>query len=345
MRTKFMAALVVVVVVTIIVTLSSTKQTYNNESSELIPLLSGWKRNIETDHKLTIYGMYLLSTDLDSDVSHDYYCSNEDCQFVVGNDNYAIINDGGYLIFSLIDSTYLIFEPAYDVETIQAMVKDGIIYGLVYHDENEDIYYDINTKEYYLNGRNAIIDSDTRYVSDKNIVIYETDGKYYVYDYKNDDVLIEANYLQVDYIENIGDYYITTFDTKGNMLALYDSNLNRVEAINAKEATIYNKSFIMTYDNKSFVVKNINGDVVTSSKQYESIKGFVDGNVIATLDDNLMIIDINDDVIKEIPLDGRNYMGVRKETDNKLHFYLEKDGNQIEATFDPKTFEYQENEI
>ena len=345
MRTKFIAALVVVIVVTIIVSLSNTRTATNNEGNDVIPLLSGWKKNIKTDHKMTIYGLYLLSTELDSDIAHDYYCTNDDCEFVVGNDNYAIINDGGYLIFSLVDSSYLIIDPIYDVETIQTIVKDGIIYGLVYRDEDDDIYYDINTKEYYLKGENVIIDYDTRYVADKNLVIYEKGTEYYVYDYKTNEVLIEAAYLQLTYLDNEGDYYITTYDNNGNILALYNSDFSKVDAINAKDAIMFNKLFMMTYDDKTFVVKNAVGEVITTSNTYNVINELINGYAIVENENKLLIVDINDDTIKEITFENRKYLSGRMENNNILHIYMDQDGNQIEATFNTKTFEYSENTI
>ena len=348
MKKKFMAALVMVLAVGVIFTVVSTKlsQKPQEDEIEVMTLLSGWKKNVETDHKMTIYGVYLLSTDLDSDISHDYYCATDDCYFVVGNDNYAIIYDNGYLIYSVIDSTFIPIDTKYDLETVQMIVNDGILYGMVFRNNDNDFYYDLNTKDYYLINNDCIIDYDTRYVINKNLILHEKDNKYYLYDFIKDEIIIEAPFIELNYLEVANDYYLVTYDKNNKSLAVYNSKLQKVDAINTKNITMYNNLFVMTYDNKTFVVKNTSGEIVKTSISYDNIKEFVGGYVIALKNDNIVVVNINDEIVKEIPLNGRDYVSVRGELDDNygeaIYFYFDDGEEEVESFFNPNTFEYSE---
>ena len=120
--------------------------------------------------------------------------------------------------------------------------------------------------------------------------------------------------------------------------------LYEIAASDAKTITIYNKLFIYTTDNKTFVVRNMEDEVIFVSKNYDEIYEFLNGYVLARQEDNLLILNQNDEIIKYIPMRGYQYDSYRSyyETKNKegLYIYLAKDNQGIEVYFNPETSEY-----
>ena len=106
-----------------------------------------------------------------------------------------------------------------------------------------------------------------------------------------------------------------------------------------------NKNFIYTVDGKTFIVKDIKDEIVLVSNEYDEIYEFMNGYVFARSNDNLLIMDFDEEIIKTIPLNGYNYDNYRSgyyETNNKLgfHLFLNKDEDNIEVFFNPDTSEY-----
>ena len=88
------------------------------------------------------------------------------------------------------------------------------------------------------------------------------------------------------------------------------------------------------------------GEIVKTSISYDNIKEFVGGYVIALKNDNIVVVNINDGIVKEIPLNGRDYVSVRGElVDNygeAIYFYFDDGEEEVESFFNPNTFEYSE---
>ena len=102
-----------------------------NNSVDPIIMEQGWSMNEKTDKSIKIYGSDILSIEPNTDdVYHEYYCQNEECLFIHGNDNYALIDDGKYVIYSLIGGTVFDIPKEYDLDESEFLVHNNILYGL-----------------------------------------------------------------------------------------------------------------------------------------------------------------------------------------------------------------------
>lgn len=358
MKNKLYVTVILVFVLTILVTVYSTMQlsikNHNDkENEDVISLSNGWVENNITDYKLTIYGSYYLSTDLDSDISHDYYCEIEDCEFITGNDNYALIRDNGYLIYSLFDNgVYYLSDFEYELDDVQFLVNNGILYGMIYHNENNDFYYSLDTNNYYFVDDNIFIDANSKYVIDKNELIIHEDNYYSLINYLTMERLIEASNLELNFFEEENDYLILARDYKDDIINVYTSSLKSINIPSIKKVALFNNHIILTDDSNKFFVKNFSNETIIVSDEYDEIYDIIRGFVIAKHDDKLLIINASSEVLYEVDLNGREYDHIRSGYINEsidfeegIYLYLGNDLNYQEIYFNPETLEFYQKDV
>lgn len=316
----------------------------SNNSNESIIMEQGWSINEKTDHAIKIYGSETLSIEPSvSDTYHEYYCQNEECLFIHGNNNYALLDDGKYVVFSLIDGAVFDVPKDYDLDEAEFLVSNNVLYGLIFINNDEhEIYYSLSDEKYFFENSNYYVDRTSRYVVANRQILIHTEEKDYLYSLDTNSILIEAKYLEVNPIDN--DYYIKAYNNDMKLEHIYSSNLYEIKVDGAKLLDVYNKMFIYTVDGKTFNVKNMENELVLTSKVYDNILDFIEGYVIAKQEDNLLILNQNDEIVKYIAmrnLDYDNYHSHYEIDDREgLDIYLVKDGHGIEIFFNPSTSEY-----
>ncbi len=358
MKNKLYVTVILVFVLTILVTVYSTiqfsqKNKNNEEEQEVISLSNGWVENRVTDYKLTIHGSYYLSTDLDSDITHDYYCETPDCEFITGNDNYALIRDNGYLIFSLFDNgVYYLSDFEYELDEIQFLINNGTLYGNIYRNGNNDFYYSLDTNDYYFVNDNIEIDANSKYVIDKNELIIKEDDHYSLVNYLTMEQLIVASNLELNYYEKENDYLILASDYIGDIINVYTSSLKSVNIPSIRKVGLSNNHVILTDFSNKFFVKNFNNETIMISEEYDDIYDIIRGLVIAKRDDKLLIINSSCEVLKEIDLNGMEYDHIRSGYNNEsidyeegLYLYIGNDLNYQEIYFNPETLESYQKDV
>ena len=346
---KYYMPVLLVFVLGILITtavIDKNKKYEANNSSEALIMEQGWSLNEKTDNAIKIYGSDMLSIEPNSeDVYHEYYCQNTECLFIHGNNNYALLDDGKYIIFSLIDGAVFDIPKDYDLDESEFLVHNNILYGLIFDSDNHEVYYSLSDEAYFFEDDLYYVDrTSDSIINNRNILLYDED-KFYLYDLDNKKVLFEAYRIEINYYDKNNDYYFTTFDTDNKVENIYTSNLHSISANEAIIFSLFNKHFIYTVDGKSFIVRNMENEIIVVSKLYDEIYDFINGYVIAKKDDNLLILSELDETIKEIPLEGYkfdNYRSGYYTTDNKegFHLFLENDSDIYEVFFNPETLEY-----
>lgn len=358
MKNNLYISIILIFVFTTLVTVYTKIRIDDNKvqketQEEVMTLSSGWSKNKVSNNKITIYGSYYLSTDLDSNISNDYYCQTDDCEFITGNDNYALIRDNGYIIFNLSNKgSYSLSDFSYDLEDIQFLVNNGVLYGLIYRENNHDFYYSLDTNTYYFNNDNIEIDYNSKYVIDKNELIIVSNNVYILVNYLTMEHLIEASMLELDYYEKENDYLIIASDYKGDIINVYTSSLNTINLPVMKKASLYNKYVLLTEDDKSFVVKDFNNETIMTSEEYDIIYDFINGYIIAKQGDDLLILNTSNEVLNEISLKGREYDHIRsgyynETVDNMegLYLYIGTNLDWQEIYFNPVTLELSTRDV
>ena len=345
---KYYMPILLVFVLGILITaaiIDRNKKYEPNNSVDPIIMEQGWSLNEKTDKAIKIYGSEILSIEPSSDdVYHEYYCQNEICLFLHGNNNYALIDDGKYVVYSLIEGTVFDIPKDYDLDESEFLVHNNILYGLIFYNEDYEVYYSLNHEKYFFEDNKYFVDrTSSSSVVNNQLLLYD-DNKFYLYDLESNSVLFESFRIEINYIDYENDYYFTTYDENDKVVHIYTSNLKEITANNALLFSFINKNFVYTLDGKSFMVKNLEDELIVSSKTYDEIYDFMNGYVIAKQSDSLLIISQLDEVIKEIPLDGYNYDNYKSYYDidgkNGFHFFFEKDLDTKEVFFNPETLEY-----
>ena len=345
---KYYMPLLLVFVFGILLTaaiIDKNKKYESNNSVEPIIMEQGWSLNEETDKSIKIYGSDILSTEASTDdVYHEYYCQTDECLFIHGNDNYALMDDGKYMVYSLIGGTVFDISKNYDLDESEFLVHNNTLYGLIFNNGDNEIYYSLNHENYFFENDKYFIDrTSSDCVANNQLLLFDND-KYYLYDLNTKKVLVESFRIEINYVEQENDYYFTTYDTRDKVSRIYTSDMHEITVNEAQLFTFINKKFIYTLDKKVFMVKNINDELILSSKTYDEIYDFVYGYIIAKAEDKLLIINQSDEVIKEIPLDGYNYDNYRSYYDtldkNGFHLFFNNDLETKEIFFNPETLEY-----
>ena len=325
--------------------LDRSKKFDANSTTDPIILEQGWSYNEKTDSSIKIYGSDILSTEPNTDdVYHEYYCQTDICLFIHGNDNYALIDDGKYMIFSLIDEAVFDIPKLYDLDESEFVVNNNVLYGLIFNADEHEIYYSLEDESYFFDNNDYYIDRVSNViVGDRHLLIYNGNG-YYLYDLDTKGTLLEEKNIDVRVINN-NNYYYIIYDDNNSISSVYTKDLFRIELAGATKVLVTNNDIIYTTDNQTFIVKNKQDEVVTISSAYDEIFDFVDNYVIARLNDDLLIVDHNDEIIKEIPLNGYNFDNYRSgyyTVDNKegFHLFLDNNIDMQEVYFNPNTLEY-----
>lgn len=316
-----------------------------NDTKESIIMEQGWSINEKTDYSIKIYGSDFLSTDSNqSDIYHEYYCKSKDCLFIHGNDNFALIDDDKYVVYSLIDDAVFDIPKKYDLDESEFLVHNNILYGLIFKKSNYEVYYSLKDEAYLFEDNRYYIDRTSNIiVNDRKLLLYSNEY-YYLYDLDTGNILFESPRIEINYSKDENDYYYITYEDN-KVKNIYTSNLYEINVHDAIMVSVMNKNFIYTVDGKTFIVKDIKDEIVLVSNEYDEIYEFMNGYVFARGNDNLLIMDFDEEIIKTIPLNGYNYDNYRSgyyETNNKLgfHLFLNKDEDNIEVFFNPDTSEY-----
>ncbi len=323
-------------------------KTYEANNSTLDPIIveQGWSYNEKTDTSIKIYGKDVLSTEPSTDdVYHEYYCQTDECLFIHGNDNFALIDDGKYMIFSLIDEAVFDIPKLYDLDESEFVVNNNVLYGLIFNEDDHEIYYSLDYEKYFFENNDYYVDrSSDIIVKDKKILVYNSNG-YYLYDLDSNSNIVTGNTIYINYLDGVNDYFYKVNDNTNRIKNIYTSDLYVIETDGAVNVLMNNNNFVYTADNKTFIVKNKENEIISVSSAYDEIYEFYDNYIIAKRDDNLLILDQSDEVIKEIPLDGYKYdsyrSGYYKDTLKEgFHLFLDNNIDMYEVYFNPSTLEY-----
>ncbi len=348
MKNKYYFPIIFVFIVAVFFTVYKPKDlNSNNDVIKLSPMVNEIN---ESSKKLTIYGSYHLSTNIEDAISHDYFCKKSDCIFITGNDNYAIINDDGILIYGLNNNQVYSLNTIYELEKAYLLVNNDSLYGIIINYQDHEFYYSLKDDNYYLLGDNYKISDSSKYVVNNNQLIIVDEDKYSLINYLTNEHLIDASYIEIN--NYLDDYLIVVKDSDDNIINLYDKELNSIMIDSLKDYMLYNKKYILTNDYKTYIVKDKNSNIIKRSKEYDMIYDFINGFIIAELNNNLLIVDCDDNVVKSIHLNGNSYDSLRSgyynEADNYLegiYLYIGNELNYKEIYFNPKTYELTEKEI
>ncbi len=348
---KYYMSLLLLFVLGILITAAiidrNKKYDSNKNNNEALIMEQGWSLNEKTDNAIKIYGNDILSSEpnKEDDIYHEYYCQTDECLFIHGNDNYALMDDGKYVVFSLIDGGVFDIPKTYDLDESEFLVHNNILYGLIFNNENHEIYYSLYDEAYFFEDDPYFVDRTSNIIiNDRRLLLYDND-KFYLYSLDSNEILFDAYRIEVNYVEGNKDYFFTTFDNFNNILYVYTSNLYAITANNAIIFSMINNTLIYTTDGRTFIVKNIEDEMIVQSNVYDEIYDIINGYIIAEKDNNLLIINQLDEIIKEIPLEEYNFDNYRSgyyKADNKegFHLFLDNNFNVSEIFFNPETLEY-----
>ena len=281
------------------------------------------------------YSMKAYKTDT-NDLCFEYdetYCKNLVFTLKMETDNYKVLSknkkyilydDNGLKLYNSNNNEIIKIDLENTYDTYSISYYDYVesyskVTGIVYKNNNENAsYYDLITKskkfenkyqnlyildENYLSGSNYTEETSTAYLlnikDEKEELVYS-------------DININSELGSVSFSEN---KYNDKYFYKVNKCAeycipqvIYDNNKKEIFRIPSTVEMDYYSSFDHSfYEDKLYLVENkivkkydIEGNLISTSRQYEDFKQLITNNIIYVKNNNLVIENLDTNEIKEI---------------------------------------------
>lgn len=257
-------------------------------------------------------------------------CKTEECEYISAYDNYVLIKEENkYYLYDYTNNS-INFGPFLLNNENDILVKDNILYGILYKEENINNIYNVQTGKVLKNIKGSLLlqemSFDPTIMYKYNYVMFVNNNSYNFINLKSGNVsyIIEENIS--DLIESDNIVYITAYTNDINKFKIYNSNGKLL--FDGKEYSnfIINKNILVSNDT-NFRVYDKDLKLKTSSKTYDKILGLYEEFVVVTKDSNLTILDINDNVLTTFENAWDNnyilYSDLTKKQNNKIYVVVE----------------------
>ena len=288
------------------------------------------------------------------DKTYTFKCKNADCEILdVESDlKAAIIRDGKEIdVYDFINNKYAISNLEFnDFDNLFVSYFDGEIIGFI-TSKNYGTEEDTNYKQSFY-----VIDKDA-YLKDSTGKEYMFDyfstgnahelslGKIIAYNYRSESDRVDTSIINIDdgsiykefseekqsFYSTIGNngsvYFIKNNQMQEYNTTIYTKDFKEIEKDAINYSVLKNGNLILTTDDKTFKIYNEKGELLKTSRNYESIINILDDYIIVLDSDNyIKILNKNEKEIAKITENKSNYEIISRKSG-----YYYKDGEMCIA--------------